>query len=190
MRVSKILYHGTTVLRWSFIKRNGLLSSNMSKSFEADEYLGLNTGYVYLTTNVDEAIWYGLNKSLLDMAYLDIPKTMTLNPNYRDPVVLGINAFKLGDNMEIDPQLNTSLAQITDEQFQNFQNKNTQWYRYKGDIKLKHLSAYKYVPFDTFSSNLINEMMKINEEKLHMSQLISANAKSPKMMAMSMGGFK
>ena len=63
MRVPKILYHGTTVLRWGFIKRDGLLSSNMSKSFEAEESLGLIIGYVYLTTDADEAIMCGLNKS-------------------------------------------------------------------------------------------------------------------------------
>jgi len=169
MRVPKILYHGTTVLRWGFIKRDGLLSSNMSKSFEGEEYL--NTGYVYLTTDVDEAIMYGLNKSLLDMTYLNLDgpvKTMKLNPNYRDPVVLGINAYKLGDNMEIDPQVNTSLV----KHLHNIKNENTQWYRYKGDIKLKHLFACKYVPFDTFSSNLRNEFMKINERKLHASQFI------------------
>jgi hypothetical protein len=54
---------------------------------------------------------YGLNKSLQDMEDLHIPekaKMMKLNPSYRDPVVLGINAYKLGDNLEIDPQVNTS----------------------------------------------------------------------------------
>jgi hypothetical protein len=167
MRVPKILYHGTTVLRWGFIKREGLLRSNMSKSFEGEECLGFSSGYVYLTTDPDEAIMYGLNKSLLDTAYLHIPeKTMKLNPNYRDPVVLGINAFKLGDNLEIDPQVNTSLVQ------QIHDIKNAQWYRYKGDIKLKHLFACKYVPFDTFSSNIIDKFTQINEEKLKASQLI------------------
>jgi hypothetical protein len=45
-------------------------------------------------------------------------------------------------------------------------------YRYKGDIKLKHLFIFKYIPFDTFSSNIIDKFTEINEEKLHASQLI------------------
>jgi len=53
MRVSQILYHGTSVLRWGFIKREGLLRSSMPKSYEAEEILGFSTGYVYLTTDLD-----------------------------------------------------------------------------------------------------------------------------------------
>jgi hypothetical protein len=104
MRVPKILYHGTTVLRWGFIKREGLLRCNMARSYEAEELLGFNTGLVYLGNDLNEATWYGLNKSLQDTAYLHIPEeTKKLNPNYKDVVVLGINGSKLGDNLEIDP---------------------------------------------------------------------------------------
>jgi hypothetical protein len=112
---------------------------------------------------------YGLNKSLQDMEDLHIPekaKMMKLNPSYRDLVVLGINAYKLGDNLEIDPQVNTSLVQQINDMT------SAQWYRYKGDIKIKHLRACKYVPFDTFSSNLMDKFTKINEEKLKASQSI------------------
>lgn len=168
MRVPKILYHGTTVLRWNFIKREGLLRCNMSKSYEALEYLDLEKERVYLTTDPNEAIMYGLNKSLQDMAYLDIPEKMRLNPNYRDSVVLGTNGSKLGDNLEIDPQVNESLV----KQIHDIQNKNTQWYTYKGDIKLKHLHACKYIPFEVHSSDLINELRRINEGKLKESQRI------------------
>ena len=112
---------------------------------------------------------YGLNKSLQDMEDLHIPekaKMMKLNPSYRDLVVLGINAYKLGDNLEIDPQVNTSLVQQINDMT------SAQWYRYKGDIKIKHLRACKYVPFDTFSSNLMDKFTKINESKLKASQSI------------------
>ena len=37
---------------------------------------------------------------------------------------------------------------------------NADWYRYKGDIKLKHLHVYKHVPFDTFSSNQIDKKQR------------------------------
>ena len=163
------------MLRWEFIKKEGLLHSNMSKSFQAEEYLGFTVN-VYLTTDPDEAVMYGLNKSLQDMEYLDLDgavKTMKLNSNYRDPVVIGINTYKLGDHLEIDPKVNESLV----KHIHNLQNKNTQWYTYKGDIKLKHLFVCKYCPFDIFSSNIKNELMRINEEKLHASQLIMEKAR-------------
>jgi hypothetical protein len=56
----------------------------MPKSYEAEEYLP--KGYVYLTTDPNEAIMYGLNKSLQDMTYLDLDdgvKKMSLNRSYR-----------------------------------------------------------------------------------------------------------
>jgi hypothetical protein len=77
MRVPKILYHGTTVLRWGFIKREGFCVVTC-KSYGAEELLGFNTGFVYLTNELNQdlrqATWYGLNKSLQDMAYLHIPE--------------------------------------------------------------------------------------------------------------------
>jgi hypothetical protein len=135
----------------------------MRKSFEAEEYFALKTGYVYLSINIDEALEYGLNKSIVDTTYLHIPENIKLNPNYRDPVVLGINGFKLGDNLEIDPEINTIQFQEID----NIKNGKFQWYRYKGDIKVKHLFICKHVPFDSFSSNLIDKLLKFNENRFH-----------------------
>jgi hypothetical protein len=145
MRVPKILYHGTTKLRWEFIKKDGLLRSDLSKAIEAEELLAWNTGYVYLCSDLNDAVRYGLHKSLQDSSYLDIPENMKLNPNYRDPVVLSINAAKLGDKLELDPE---SLS-----------------YRYKGDIKLKHICTHKHVPFDIFDSNLIDKLQTVNENR-------------------------
>ncbi|HJR84489.1 MAG TPA: hypothetical protein VJ772_03865 [Nitrososphaeraceae archaeon] len=49
---------------------------------------------------------------------------------------------------------------------------NVEWYRHKDDIKLKHLSAYKYVPFDTFNSKTINNFEKMNDTRSRAWQFI------------------
>ena len=169
MRVRKILYHGTTMLRLDMIKKDGLLRCNMRKSLEAEESLALNKGYVYFATNLDEAVMYGLIKSLLDMRSDDLEKRMKLNPNHRDPVVLGINAFKLGDNVEIDPQdPQSNPLVIQDSKWY----KNNPWYRCKGDIKLKHLSKCRQVPFNAFSSDVINYFTEFTEKMFNDSESI------------------
>lgn len=157
MRIPKILYHGTTMLRWAMIKRDGLLRCNMPKTWEAQEYL--DGGYVYLASDIDEATMYGLNRSLLDMQYSDISENMKLNPNYKDSVILGINTFNL-ENVAIDPLGETEVI----KQMHKTKNENIHWYRYKGDIKIEHLFFYGYVPFVSFSSDIINKLMKMNEQ--------------------------
>lgn len=102
---------------------------------------------------------YGLNKSLRDMHYSNISENVKLNPNYRDSVILGINTSELA-NIEIDPLGETEVI----KQIRKTKNENIHWYRYKGDIKLEHLFFYGYVPFSTFSSDIINHQMKINEQ--------------------------
>lgn len=131
----------------------------MPKTFEGDKYW--SAGYVYFTSDIEEATAYGLNRSLLDMKYLNVSeKAVKITPNYRDIIVLGVNASKLG-NIEIDPQVIPSENPD-----------NVEWYRYKGDIKLKHLFACKYIPFDTFNSKTINNFEKMNETRLRASQFI------------------
>lgn len=95
MRVQKILYLDTT-MKWDMIKKDGLLTCIIPKSLDAEESWALNKGYVYFATNLDEVLMYGLIKSLLDTRSDDLEKHMKSNPNYLDPIVLGINAFKLG----------------------------------------------------------------------------------------------
>lgn len=58
------------MLRWHFIKENGILRSNMKKSFEAEERYQWNSGYLFFTSDINDALVYGLNKSLVDMMYL------------------------------------------------------------------------------------------------------------------------
>ena len=110
---------------------------------------------------------YGLNKSLLDMQYSDLSENMKLNPNYRDSVILAINTSKLTD-IEIDPLGETEVI----KQLHSMKNDDIHWYRYKGDIKLEHLFFYGYVPFSTYSSNIKNELMKINERKAQQAQYL------------------
>lgn len=63
MNQPKILYHGTTMLRWSMIKKDGLLRCNMPKYWKPLEYLASEKGYVFLSPNTIEATMYGLEKS-------------------------------------------------------------------------------------------------------------------------------
>ncbi len=149
------------MLRWGLIKRDGLLRSNISKSFKW--FHGCSEGYVYLTLDLRDALYNGLNKSLDDMLDLDEGdddgrlKTLASNPNYRDVVIIGMNAFKLGDRVEIDPE-----AEILQK------SENLHWYRCKGDIKLKHLYLYRCYPFNTFSNVIIDKAMKGITEKREM----------------------
>lgn len=156
MRVRKILYHGTTVLRWNFIKKEGLLRCNMPKSFERGSFeRGEWLHNVYLTAEPHEAERYGLLKSVEDMMYLNLDDAVKMVRNYKDTVVLGINAAKLGDHLEKDPEVYRLSVK----------HHGTEWYKYKGDIKLKDLFVCKYVPFDSFSSDLKNKFIKINEKQ-------------------------
>lgn len=141
MKVPKIIYHGTTALRWHFIKKEGLLKRNKK------------TGYLYLTANLDEVVVYGLQKSISDMCLFDLEndKIKAITPNYKDVVVIGIDMSKLEDRLEIDPEcitpnLRSDLA--------------VRWYRYKGDVKLEDLYECHYRAFDSFSSNIMNKMTK------------------------------
>ena len=166
MKTPEILFHGTTMLRWDMIQKEGLLRCNMPKSFQAEELFG--SGYVYLTNDIEGAIMYGYSKSLMDMESDDLEMQMKLSPNFRDPVVLGMNAFELGDNLEINDGISTSLVR----QIPIKTNENTQLYKYKGDIKSKILFAYRYVPFTAFSSDHMNQMRKHHVKKLQASQSI------------------
>ena len=157
MTVPKVLYHGTTMLRWAMIKRDRLLRCNMPKTWKAQEYL--DGGHVYLAFDIDEATMYGLNRSLLDMHYSDFSEIMKSDPKYKGSVILGINTSKL-ENIEIDPLGETEVI----KQIRKTKNENIHWYRYKGDINIEHLFFYGYLPFDSFSSDIINKLMKMNEE--------------------------
>lgn len=57
-------------------------------------------------------------------------------------------------------------------------NENTQLFKHKGDIKAKYLFLQGYVPFSTYSSNVINHMTKYHKEKLEASQSIMKRIES------------
>lgn len=151
MRVPKILYHGTTALRWNFIKKQGLLRSDTKNS-------GWNTGYVYFTPDPNQAVSFGLLKSLIDMDDLDYNKLKEY-PNFRDVVVIGIDVSKLG-KLETDPE---TFAQFN-KAIWNGIVMNTKLYRYKGDIKLDDLSLYKSRSFNSFSNEIINKINKTKKD--------------------------
>ncbi len=169
MKVSKILYHGTTMARWSMIKKGGLLRCSMPKSFDAEEFF--TKGYVYFTTDPEEAIIHGLGKSILDYPEDQIIR----NPSDRDPVVLGINGLKLGDNLEINDGVNTPLVIQRPVKI----NEDTELYRHKGNIKAKHLFLYKHVPIEAYPRDYIKQIMKCHEDKLHASESIMKQLSNP-----------
>lgn len=128
------------------------LKGNMKKAIEAERYYKWNTGYVYFTTDPDQAVMFGLIGSLSDIPNLtDVGKKMI--PNYRDVVVIAIDSSKL-KGLEWDPESSATFAEC----MRLGKTMIIQFYRYKGDIKLENLSLHKYRSFDTFSSNLINKM--------------------------------
>ena len=184
MTVPKVLYHGTTMLRWAMIKRDGLLRCDMPKTWKAQEFLGIDTGYVYLASDIDEANMYGLNKSLLDIQYSDFSKNMKLNPNYKDSVILGINTDKL-ENIAIDPLGETEVI----KQLHSMKNDDIHWYRYKGDIKLEHLFFYGYVPFDTYTDKIKNELMIINERKAQQARYLENRCYRPQSVMKQLSSF-
>ena len=50
--------------------------------------------------------------------------------------------------------------------------KNSQWYRCKGDIKLKHLFRCRQIPFSAFGNDVINEFMNFTENMFNESESI------------------
>lgn len=92
MRVPKILYHGTTRLRWQYIKENGVLRSDLPKADSLQARICWNVGYVYLTSGLTGAILWGLKNSIVDSITRNIPE----NTN-RDPVIIAVKTSNLRD---------------------------------------------------------------------------------------------
>jgi hypothetical protein len=131
----------------------------MPKSDSVAARIGWNVGYVYFTTDQYEAIMWGLHKSVVDSITRNIPEDTN-----RDPLVLAVKTSNLRDNIEIDPEV--SMPEV--QKIPNIRNGVSQWYRCKGDIKVKHLFPYKYLPFDYFDrmdSNIIKQIVKDSEMK-------------------------
>jgi hypothetical protein len=150
MRVPKILYHGTSMLRWYYIQKDGMLKCNMPKSLKSEECFSFFKGYLYFVDDIELAALYGLERHLTDTVNLtDAGKKMIeSNPSYRDVAVIGINTSDLDHHrLKIEMHVNP----ITNEN-------TVPCYMYKGDIKIENLSLCKQKPFDTFSSNLITKL--------------------------------
>lgn len=96
---------------------------------------------IYLTSGLAWAILWGLKKSIVDSITRNIPE----NAN-RDPVIVAVKTSNLRDSIEIDPEVNMPLAQ----EIPNLRDEIYQWYRHKGDIKLKiyfHTNIFHLIAF-------------------------------------------
>lgn len=99
----------------------------------------------------------GILKSVVDSITRNIPEnTKILNPKYRDPMALAVKTSNLRDSIEIDPEVTLPSAQ----EIPGLKDKIYQLYRHKGDIKIKDLILYKYVPYDSIDSNIIKQIME------------------------------
>ena len=97
---------------------------------------------------------------------------MRLNPNLKDIVVIAVKTSNIRENIDIDPETYNPLNQQRNVKL---------WCKHKGDIKFKYIFPYVYAHFDILSkdSNLMNQIIQNNKEKLQASQsLINSLAKN------------
>ena len=155
MTIPKILYHGTTKLRWKMMKASSIMNSHMPKLYKIDQNIH---GYLFFTDNPIEAITYGLNTFLTDirMSESQLPKKWLYyakgHESMRDTIVLRITTSQLRDGFEIDPEYHSISVPGDKEARQKFlaegnlgaleliEKTKGVWYRYKGDIPFKYTS--------------------------------------------------
>lgn len=159
-KVPKVLYHGTTALRYTMMKLSGKMDSHTQKYYLCD---GKIDGYLYFTDNLKEAVLFGFNTCLTDLrmneSQLRFVRMYDRDVRFKDAVALALRTSQLKDGIEVDPE-HYSVNQVNIEhmraQFLAEQNYNALdtllrtesiWYRYKGDIPYKYIMPYRYIPF-------------------------------------------
>jgi hypothetical protein len=129
--IPDILYHGTTMLRWKLMEKEGYLSPN-------------NEGHIYFTNDVSDAKRYAYARYLQDIIYssnrlrslrriTDVTNKepysyhsycYNINPNLRDSIILKITTSDIIDILELD----------------------TEWectYHLRTSVSLQHVSIYR-----------------------------------------------
>ena len=166
MKIPKVLYHGTTALRYAMMKHSGKMDSHMQKYYASDKTID---GYLFFTDNVIEAVLYGFNTCLTDLrmnaSQLSLVKAYDDFQQSRDCVVLLVRTSPIKDGFEVDPehysinqpQTERMRAKLLAEKNYDGLDKLMQaecvWYRYKGDIPYKYIMPYKYTPYSWFARN-------------------------------------
>lgn len=167
MKIPKIIFHGTNHFRWLLIQRSwGFRSpSNVPKIYQTDDSM---LGYTCFTSDVQNACMYGLGISLRDTSPTSRLSGLGENPlilskamKFRDPVVIGLKTSNLKAKIEIDPALNDPCLKNA---LRSLKEQNIKWYRIAGDIPLKYLFDYQFVPFDSIDPAIIERMQKVDEK--------------------------
>ena len=168
MKIPKVLYHGTTALRYAMMKFAGKMDSHMQKYYLHDNEID---GYLFFTDSITEAALFGFNTCLTDLrmneSQLSLVKAYD-DPKFqqsRDSVVLAVRTSQIKDGFEVDPehysinlpQTEAIRAKLLAEKNYDGLDKLMQtecvWYRYKGDIPQKYIIPYKYTPYWWFVKN-------------------------------------
>jgi hypothetical protein len=109
--IPDILYHGTTMLRWKLIEKEGYISPN-------------NEGHVYFTNDISDAKGYTFARYLQDLiSPLNRPRSprrmkkvtnedlfgcysycYNINPNLKDSVILKIISSDIVHKLELDTE--------------------------------------------------------------------------------------
>ena len=163
MKIPKVLYHGTTLLRYAMMQVAGKLDCHTQKFASCDRMID---GYLYFTDNMKEAGMYGFNTYLLDLrmneSQLKFVKSYDRDPRFKDPVVLLLRTSQLRDGMEVDPehysvnQPNIErrraelLAESNYDELDKLYLWESTWYRHKGDIPYKYIISYKTISYSWF----------------------------------------
>lgn len=170
MTIPKVLYHGTTFLRYAMMKKSGKMDSHMPKYYEPDRKK--IDGYLFFTDSIREAVYYGLNALVTDLRMTE--SELRLVKAYNDPrfseakdsIILAVRTSPIKHDFEIDPEYYSmclpryeekKIELLTKGDIQAYtkliERKCEMWYRYRGDLPLKYTIPYKYIPYSEVLEN-------------------------------------
>jgi len=156
MKLPKILYHGTTLLRWNLgIRANGL-KGDMPTHMKFDEG---HKGYSYFSSNIHDAAFYSLYT--LEMDNL-VPEMKKLNTIANSGVVLTIKTSNIRDGFEEDPEYYEYKEKYSRYGYWDIAQKTFMignWFRFKGNISSKNFVGTKDVPM-SIQQPIVQELAK------------------------------
>lgn len=195
MTIPKVLYHGTTALRYTMMKKSGKMDSHTPKHYERDRKK--IDGYLFFTDSIREAAYYGINTLVTDLrmteSELKLVKAYN-DPRFsqtRDSIVLAIRTSPVKHGFEIDPEYYTQclpsyeekkIESLAKKDIETYTKLNEQkcevWYRHKGDLPLKYVIPYKYMPYSMISENQPKLLDTLNMA-VDLTELLDADTRLP-----------
>jgi hypothetical protein len=149
MGIPKIVYHGTSLFRWAMIKNDRKMCADLPKYFNSDKKKSM--GYLFFTTDIEDAAGYGVATSLIDMQSLNDPRARFMAFEGRDAIILALKTAPLRNRIELDPEglaHRKDFALLAETHPRAAQFARSNWYRVKGDISIQHVFAYRATPLD------------------------------------------